>query len=166
MVNIGDTVEVAFQARDSLTDFRAYYDPFSELPQRLAAAGFRVVDMSGPRGAFAGLTWDSYRVVVVPLTSAYADVQDIAGIVAGAAEQIGLQVDNPNARGTVIAFGPGNSQPATTGDYENNYSNTLDQNKGQGFLAELAASIGISETTLGLGLAAVIVGAVLLITRK
>lgn len=166
MVNIGDTVEVVFSARDSYTDFRAYYDPFSELPQRLAAAGFRVVDMSGPRGAFAGLTWGSYRVVVVPLTSAYGAAQDIAGIVAGAAEQIGLQVDNPNARGTVIAHGSGNLQPATTDEYVNNYRDTDERNQGRGFLADVAASLGISETTLGLGLAAALVIGGWALTRR
>jgi hypothetical protein len=165
MVNIGDTVQVTFAARDSFTDFRVYYDPFSELSGRLAAAGFRVVSIDGPRGAFGGLTYDNYRVVVIPLTSAYASEQDIAGIVAGAAEQIGLQVDNVNAVGTVIARGAGNVGPATTNDYLGNVTDDRERNQ-TGWLSDIAGAVGVSEGTLGFLLAAGLIVGVLVFVKK
>lgn len=154
MVNIGDIVEVVFQARDSFTDVRPYYDVESELRTALSAAGFQVLNITTPQGWFGGNWWGEYRVRLVPLTSAYGDVQHIAGIVAGATEQIGMQVDNPNARGQVIARGSGQNLPATTADYEQNQRRAEEENEQnqKGFLAEIARALGISESTLGIAL--------------
>lgn len=172
MVNIGDIVQVTFQARTSFTDFRPYYDPATDLRRRLEQAGLKVLSVDlGELGVWTSVEtaitlgyagWGTVIVVVSPLSSAFAQPQDIAGLVAGAAEAIGLQADNQNASATVLA--QAGTQAAS---YQQNQT-TDDLTKHTSFLDTLAAALGISKTTLevGLGLGALFIGAAVIGGRK
>lgn len=158
MVNIGDIIQVVFAARASFTDLQPVQDPATALRQRLEQSGLKVLSVdTGELGTWTSIEsaitlgyagWGNVVVVVSPLSSAFAQPQDIAGLVAGAAEAIGLQVDNANATATLIATA---GTAATS--YQQNQT-VDDPTKHTSFLDTLAGTLGISKTTLELGIGA------------
>ena len=174
MVNIGDTVLVTFQARGSFTG-PLYVDPAQAVTARLAANGFRVLRADFPgtlaqdiiAAVTAGISgWSTCQVTVQPISSAYGSPQDVAGIVAGAAEAIGLQVDTANATGQVIATARTQQSPASSDAFQQNLAQSGALNQQSSGLSSLAATLGVSAGTLEIGLIGAAIIAVLAISRR
>lgn len=84
MVNIGDIVLATIRTWEPSREY--FYNNVSALQGRLQQAGFRVlrIDDSG-----LGFNYGDLLVTVIPLQSAYGSANDVASIVAGAAEAVG-----------------------------------------------------------------------------
>lgn len=102
MVNVGDTVLVTIPT--FLTGVGTYGGARTALQQRLQQAGFQVLRIDDSALSFLGAfgSRGQLLITVIPTTSAYGNVQDVAGLVAGAAYSVGYDI-NAGAGGAVIA---------------------------------------------------------------
>lgn len=160
MVNIDDTVLVSFQARASFTDLSPVQQPATDLRARLEQNGFKVLSVNlGELGTVTSMEtaltlgyggWANCQVTVQPLVSAFSSVQDVAGIVAGAAEAVGLEADTANANGAVVGYANPGAGQASSQQYERNQT-TNDQSRHDSILDDIANSLGVSKTTLEIG---------------
>jgi hypothetical protein len=87
MVNIGDTVLVTVRTWEPAAQW--FYNNTALLQNRLQIAGFAVDAMDDSGMSLAGASYGDLLVTVRPLASAYANANDIASVVAGAAEAVG-----------------------------------------------------------------------------
>lgn len=106
MVNIGDTVLVTIP-----TFLPTGFGAAQRLQNRLQQAGFQVIRVNDSGLPFLGVISGrgSLLVTVVPRTSSYSNVQDVASLVAGAAYAEGYDI-NAGANGQVVAFAGAGSQ--------------------------------------------------------
>lgn|GEM_PF-5887622 len=169
MVNVGDSVVVTFNARSSFTDFQPLQTPATALRARLEQAGLKVLSVDDSAlGLWTSiettfsLGYAGYGQIIVsvqPYSSAFGAVQDVAGLVAGAAQAIGLTVDFQSVSGRIVGYAnPTQGQPSSAG-YQQNQTGD-DTSKHRSFLDDIADALGISKGTLEtiavLGLVAVI----------
>lgn len=104
MVNVGDTVLVTIP-----TYRTASFGALSALQGRLQQAGFNVLRIDDTALPWLGVLSGRGQLLItlVPTTSSYATVYDIASLVAGAAYAVGFDI-NAGTSGQVIALaGPG-----------------------------------------------------------
>lgn len=109
MVNRGDTVTVTIPT--FLTGIGTYGGARTALQQRLQQVGFQVLRIDDSALSYLGAlsARGQLLVTVIPTTSAYGSVQDVASLVAGAAYAVGYDI-RAGAGGVVAAQAGAGSQ--------------------------------------------------------
>lgn len=106
VVNIGDTVVITVPAAFSYT-INPFAQPTSDLQARLQSVGLKVLGIDASAlsalGAVVFEGWGDLIVRVQPLVTGFATEQDIAGLVAGAADAVGFRVDYSTTHAQVVA---------------------------------------------------------------
>jgi hypothetical protein len=127
MVNIGDTVLVTIRTFEAVVAL--FENNRSYLQQRLQTAGFRVLSIDDSALGWTGFDGD-LLVAVQPLTSAYAQPEDVGSIVRGAAEtagygQAGFRPELVSAQVVAVANPNGQGGPQASNEYEKNLRREL-----------------------------------------
>lgn len=102
MIRRGDTVQVSIPT--FLTGLNTYANARADLQRRLQQAGFSVLGIDDSALSYFGALGQRgpLIVTVVPTTADYANVNDVAGLVAGAAYSQGYDI-NAGQVGIVLA---------------------------------------------------------------
>lgn len=152
MVEIGDSVTVTIPTYWPGFLNIGFGDPTYALQQRLQQEGFEVTFTNA---AALSYLLDYQRsnliVAVIPRSSAYASVNDVASVVAGAAYDVGFDI-NAGATGQQTGWAhPQSGQPSTQQYQELQTREDADKDANKSVWDDIAKALGISTTTAQIG---------------
>lgn len=170
MIHKGDTVLISIPTYWPGLLTVGASDPNQTLQSRLQQAGLTVLKVDAGALPFIGGSLRARAnlvVIVQPYSSDYANVQDVANLVAGAAYASGFDI-NAGASGQVVGYAnPTAGQPSSGGYQQVQQAPPADPNANKSVFDDIAQAFGVSKTTAEIGVigAAAAIVLVLIKTR-